>query len=181
MQVNLDKKLPKSRARLASVNSDMSTTSDATSNLACRPPSTTVSDLSNALPRSHSGSDVSMTSLSSRRLLKAKSKVILDSDEETDTTDPSDGRLKHLGKMRADTLSDDDNDEPITDPAIMAQIDALVASNLSGLSNQHPYLEAITSENENPHLLTLGLYLALLKADTLQKHIRKRPPSSGCL
>ena len=137
------------------------------------------SDLStDAHPRSPSESDLSMTSSTSHRrarLLKAKSKVILDSDEETDddhrAADPSVSE-KRLGKMRADALSDDnkEEEEPITDPAIKAQIDALVTSTLSGLSNQHPYLEAITSETENPRLLALGLYLALLKADALQKH-----------
>lgn len=80
-------------------------------------------------------------------------------------------RLKHLGKMKANVVSDEDSEEdPIQDPAIREKIDSLVASALSGLSNQHPYLEAIASENENPRLLVLGLYLGLLKTDALQKH-----------
>jgi hypothetical protein len=178
VQINLDKKLPKSRARSASVNSDMSTTSNSIagpSNLACRSPS-----IMSIASDAHPSESNSSTSHRRAPLLKAKSKVIPDSDKETDdnAANPSvsdSDRLKRLGKMRANDLSDDDEEEeeeedPITDPVIKAQIDALVASTLSGLSNQHPYLEAITSETENPRLLALGLYLALLKVDALQKH-----------
>jgi len=139
----------------------MSTTSDPT-----RGPSTSPAG---------SESDVSMRSSTSRqRLLKAKSKIILDSDEEMDdpAVEERARRLKRLGKMKAvDTPPDSEEEEdPIQDPVIRAKIDALVANAIAGLSKEHPYLEAIASDNENPRLLVLGLYLALIKADALQQH-----------
>jgi hypothetical protein len=81
--------------------------------------------------------------------------------------------LERLGKLKANAVSDEEEEEeedPIKDPAVREKIDSLVADALSGLSQEHPYLEAIASDTENPRLLVLGLYLAMIKTDALQAH-----------
>jgi hypothetical protein len=147
---------PKLRARSASVNSDMSTTSDpipgpeASIGLCdveymmtiasdCVGRSSTPAD---AHPHSHSG-DLSMTSWTSRqraRLLQPR---------------PNPKSFSTWIK-RLTTI--------VTCPQrirVVLTMNMLVASST---------WELMPSQNENPRLLTLGFYLALLKADALQKH-----------